>query len=176
MSLRPRDDGYYGDDGSNRSNGFTLYDYSWKSWNVIPGTPSTGAGKDGYKPGKRSINPIDRYDFSDQEREAFYKVRRWGEGPVRVAAEELGFDKVDDVDGLYAINDWLKENYGDLFEDDEDEDDKKEPFVPTVYEPKELDMGDYSATPLTPKVNARMRIGQQPRAANQMKITGTSGY
>lgn len=172
MSIKPRDYGYYDDDDSN---GFKFFDSTWSAWNVIPGTPSTGAGRNGYKPGKEEVNPIDQYNFSDKEREAFTKVRRWGEGPVMAAAEELGYDQVNDIDSLYAINDWLKENYGDLFDEDED-DDKKEPFVPTVYEPKELDMGDYSATPVTPKVNARMRIGGQPRAANKMKITGTSGY
>ena len=84
-----------------------------------------------------------------------------------VLGEEINPEDIDRFKwyGLYTQNRNLQ-----------DEDDEKEPFVPTVYEPKELDMGDYSATPLTPKVSARMRIGGQPRAANQMKITGTSGY
>jgi hypothetical protein len=149
-----------------------FYSKAWDEWNQTPGTPSSGAGRT-RTPSKGGRNPLANLD--DDERDAFIRVRRWGKGAVYAAAEELDLIDINDIETMDLVNDWLKENYGNLF-DDEEEEEEREPFVPTVYEPKELDVGDYTPTPMISKVSSRMRIGSQPNQSNKMKITGTSGY
>lgn len=153
---------------------FDFYGYSWNKWNVIPGTPDSGAGRDGFKRGTPPINPIDRYDFSSDERKAFYDLRRWGEGPVLAAAEELGIDGVDDLEQMNAITDWLKENYGDLFDegDDDEKEEEKPPFEVKPFEPKELDLGDYSLPEEMKIRKSYIDVEKSPMKINKKPITG----
>lgn len=151
---------------------FDLYGQSWKQWNVIPGTPASGAGRDGYKPGTPSINPIDDYDFSKDERKAFESLRRWGEGPVLAAAEELGIDGVDDLEQMNLITDWLKENYGDLFGEGDDDDDEKETIKIKPFERKELDLGDYSLPEEMKIRKSGINVEQSPMKINKTPVTG----
>ena len=152
---------------------YQYFGNSWDGWNVIPGTPASGAGKDGYKPGSPDRDPIEQYDWgNDDDRDAFIKLRRWGEGAVRYAIDEYGFKNIEGRDQVDALNEWLEVNYGDVFGDKEEEDDEKEPYVPTVYEPTELEIADYVPTESLKINKSDVTIGSTPQQHNPMKIGG----
>lgn len=146
-----------------------FYGQSYDSWDYKPGTPARGAGRNAMppKPGKDPLADLD-----DDERDAFVKLRRWGKGPIYAAAEELGYTDINDVETMDEVNAWLKENYGDLFEDDEEEEEEREPFVPTPYEKKELDMGDFEAPEEMKIRKSGITVQNQPMKINKKPITG----
>lgn len=183
----PQDDGYYDnyedayensgfwrdEDGFIRE-AFEWFGQSWNDWNIVPGKEDSGAGKDGFTPGYAAKDPFRYYDWENGEtRLAFQNLRKWGEAPVRAAAKEIGIKGVDNLDQLKEIDAWLVENYGDLFPDpDAEEEDEKEPYVPTVYEPTELEIADYVPTE-TLKINkSDVTIGSSPQYHHPMKIGG----
>ena len=163
---------FYGERPERTKDDFNLFDKTWSEWDVIPGRPSSGGGRDGYVPGTPDSDPIEEYDWdNDDERDAFIKLRRWDEGAVRAAAEELGYKSVKNYDQVNTINDWLKENYGDLFDDDEEEE-EREPYVPTVYEPTELTIKDYTPIETLKIQRSDVTIGSGPQRQYPLKIGG----
>ena len=78
-------------------------------------------------------------------------VFRWGQMPVEYSMNELGFDELDfdNEDQLEELNNYLEENFPDIFQqgDAVEEGEEREPFEVTKWEPKELDVGDYTPTP-----------------------------
>ena len=151
-----------------------FFDEDWSSWQPVAGTPSRGAGKDGLVPGTPGYDPIFALD-DEEEREGFNKLRRWGQGPVFAAIEELDLDEVNSVESLDAINGWLVENYGDLFKDgDEEEEEEREPFVPTPYERKELDMGDFEAPEELKIRKSGIKVSNSPMKIKKTPIKGMS--
>ena len=149
-----------------------FYGTSWDKWQPVAEVPSRGAGRDGYVPGKKGYDPLNNLD--KKEREAFSKVRRWGKGPVFAAAEELDLDEVGSVDSLNEINDWLVENYGDLFDDGKGEEEEREPYVPTPYERTELDMGDFEAPEELKIRKSGIKVSNSPMKIKKTPIKGMS--
>lgn len=146
-----------------------FYGKPYDAWDYVEETPARGAGRDGRIPGRPAVDPL--ADLDDDERDAFVRLRRWGKGPIFAAAEELGYKDINDVETMDEVNDWLKENYGDLFDDGEEEE-EREPFVPTPYERKELDMGDFEA-PAEMKIRkSGITVQNQPMKINKKPITG----
>ena len=146
-----------------------FYGKSFDEWNVVEGTPARGAGRDGSVPGKPGRDPL--ADLDDAERDAFVRLRRWGKGPIFAAAEELGYKDINDVETMDEVYDWLVENYGDLFDDGEEEE-EREPFVPTPYERKELDMGDFKLPDEMKIKKSGITVQNQPMKINKKPITG----
>jgi len=143
-----------------------FYSRAWDEWNVSPGTPSSGAGRtrNPARPGKDPLSDLD-----DDELDAFVRLRRWGKGPVYAAAEELGLKDINDIETMDQVSDWLKENYGNLFGDKEEEE-EREPYVPTPYERTELDMGDFKP-PEEMRIRKSTRtVGTTPIKTNQLTI------
>ena len=167
MSLRPRDFGYYEEQES------WLYEKGWDDWAVIPGKPQSGGGKDGLVPGTDDIDPIEKYDDwdDDTEKELFQKVYRWGENPVRTAMDKLELKDINSQESLIAVDEWLIENYGDIF-DEEEEDDKREPYVPTIYEPTELEITDYTPSQVMKIQRSDINLPSAPMNTHPMKISG----
>ena len=107
-------------------------------------------------------------------------VFRWGQMPVDYAMNELGFDELDfeNTDQLEELNNYLEENFPDIFQqgDAAEEGEDREPFEVTKWEPKELDVGDYTPTPTKQLKTSTLKIGNSPVPVQKLKIKGTSGF
>jgi hypothetical protein len=144
-----------------------FYSKAWDEWNFDPGMEDANAWD--IEDGNGPQDPL--ADLDDDERDAFVRLRRWGKGAVYAAAEELELTDINDIETMDQVSDWLKENYGNLF-DDEEEEEEKEPFEVTPYERKDLDLGEYTLPDKLKIRSSNLNIAKSPMKTNQLTIRG----
>lgn len=125
-------------------NDYTFFEQNWQDFVPYdeeikvskPGTPNVPISS---TTKTISVDPLDEAD--DLVRNVITSFRSWGQGAVLAAMKGLGINSVDDQDTADSVIDWLSENYGNIFEGDDDFGD-----VPSVdaeeyvYTPTEMDL------------------------------------
>ena len=152
------------------------WDYWTKEYNYY--TP----GKEGQR--KQNTLPSGLVGLKQDDPQLYERLNtsvfRWGQMPVEYSMNELGFDELDfdDEDQLEELNNYLEENFPDIFQqgDAVEEEEERDPFEVTTWEPKELDVGDYTPTPTKELQTSKLKIGSSPMPVSQLTIKGTSGF
>ena len=151
------------------------WDYWTKDYNYY--TP----GKEGQR--KQNTLPSGLVGLKQDDPKLYDRLNtsvfRWGKMPVEYSMNELGFDELDfdNEDQLEELNNYLEENFPDIFQQgDAVEEEEREPFEVTKWEPKELDVGDYTPTPVKNLKTSSLKIGNAPMPIQQLTIRGTSGF
>lgn len=172
--------GLFENEARKQSNQGVYGGYNWSYWTKPYQYYTRG------KEGQRGEATIPReLDTLRQNDKGLYNrlqtnVFRWGQMPVDYAMNELGFDELDfeNNDQLEELNNYLEENFPDIFQqgDEVAEEEEREPFEVTKWEPKELDVGDYTPTPTKQLLTSQLKIGDSPMPVSKLKIKGTSGF
>jgi len=152
------------------------WDYWTKPYNYYE------PGKEGQRREKSLPAELDRLRGEDSKRYDTLNtsVFRWGQMPVEYAMNELGFDELDfdDDDQLEELNNYLVENFPDIFQqgDAVEEEEEREKFDVTKWEPKELELEGYTPTPMKELQTSRLKIeggiSKTPTAPNPLTIRG----
>ena len=152
------------------------WDYWTKDYNYY--TP----GKEGER--KKNTLPSGLVGLKQDDPKLYDRLNtsvfRWGQMPVEYSMNELGFDELDfdNEDQLEELNNYLEENFPDIFQQgDAVEEEERESFEVTKWEPKELSIDNYEPTPVKALQTSTMRIADaRPRPADSMQIKGIKGW